>query len=333
MERVVVLSDLHLGEEGCSLKDENIILKLANELKSLGKIDQIILLGDIFDLSMASLSDTIKNGKSLFKALEGLDIENIVYVPGNHDHHFWVLEIENKDIIAKIINGEALQKPNYIREFKGKEFFISGVLPPSIKDRLIVKYPNHKVEVRGRKYLLHHGHYLSREGSLLCKTSEAISKGISLNEFELLNSPIHELIQYSLEQSPIMQEKIEKAWKGGGALAAIMVIVDEMMNGEGVWGRLIRWFSKQAQKGKKHSMRQAAIDDEMIERIRNYITLSKEDCNGFIFGHTHIPEEKVINGSFFLANSGSWLDEGKGAPNSYIVISDKSTIKFLEKKT
>ncbi|MEW6006573.1 MAG: hypothetical protein AB1595_00210 [bacterium] len=66
------------------------------------------------------------------------------------------------------------------------------------------------------------------------------------------------------------------------------------------------------------------IDDKMIERIENYKRLSKESCDCFVFGHTHIPE-----GRKGIVNAGSWLDEGKGAPNSYIVIDENVTIKKL----
>lgn len=327
MKKVVVVSDLHLGEEGSILNDRKVISSFVDELKTLGEIDEFVMLGDILDLSMASFPESVKSARVFFEELAKVDIKEIVYVPGNHDHHLWVLEVEYASIIQKMQSANLPDMPNYIKEFRGTSSFISGICPNSLKNKLIVKYPNHKVDVMGKTGFLHHGHYLSREGSLLCKVSEAIKEGVSLNEFELQNSPIHELIQYSLEQSPVMQGKIEKAWKGGGSLAGILVVADEIMDGQGFWGWLIRRFTKEAQKGKKHSMRGAAIDDEMVVRARNYKQLCKDTSDWFIFGHTHIPEGRI--GEFSLVNAGSWLDEGEGPPNTYVVIDDKVVIRRL----
>jgi len=106
-----------------------------------------------------------------------------------------------------------------------------------------------------------------------------------------------------------------------------LIVVDEMMDGRGFWGWVIRRLAKNAQKTKKHSMRGASIDDKMIGRIKNYIELCKETCNWFIFGHTHVPQAKT--GDISCANSGCWISEGGSAPNNYIVIDDKVTIKEL----
>ncbi|MEW6680741.1 MAG: metallophosphoesterase, partial [bacterium] len=180
MKRIVVVSDLHLGDERGSLREKSITSSFVEEIKD---VKTIILLGDIFDLSMASLSESVKCARVFFEELKNLELDEIVYLPGNHDHHLLVLETEYKDIIQTMLNGGIPKLPDYIREFRGKESFISGILPDSLKDKLVVKYPNHKIKIENKTYLFHHGHYLSREGSLLAKTSEAIKKGISLNEF------------------------------------------------------------------------------------------------------------------------------------------------------
>ncbi|MEW6103632.1 MAG: metallophosphoesterase [bacterium] len=331
MEKVVVVSDLHLGEEGCSLRDEAIVSSFIEELKAQGEIDQFILLGDILDLSMGGFSKATEDAKPFFEAILGVDIKEILYLPGNHDHHLWVLEAEHRDIIQKIRNGGIPESPNYIREFKGKETFISGIFPDSMKDKLIVKYPNHIAKVKEKRYFFHHGHYLSTEGTLICNIDEALKKCDSLNDFELENSPIHELIQYSLEQAPHMKEKIKEAWKGGGEQLAMFTVIDEMLDSFKKWqyffSPLIRFFLI-INLIKPKPIRGTKIDNKMIERIENYIKLSEETCDCFVFGHTHIPEGKIKN-SLIIANAGSWLNEGDGASNSYIVIDDKVTIKKL----
>jgi predicted phosphodiesterase len=328
MERIVALSDLHLGEGECTL-DAETISAFTDELREIGDIDQLILLGDVLDLSMASFAETVDAAKSFLKQVGTLDeIKEIVFIPGNHDHHLWVQHIEDQGVISDIRNGRQLQKPDYIKEFRGEESFISGLLPPGAKAKLIVKYPNHSARVNNKEYFFHHGQHLSTEGTLLMTLEEALQKGVSLNEFELHNSPIHELIQYSLERSESMRHRMENAWSKGGSLSAILSVVDEMTDAKG-WGIIIRFIYWWSLIRKKNKPRGSKITKRLLKDVRDYLELSEAlRSHWFIFGHTHVPEGNR-EGDFNIVNTGSWFRSKDLVYNTYVVIDEDVVIRKL----
>lgn len=334
MERIVALSDLHLGEDESTLREEKVVNNLRDELQKMGQIDQLVLLGDVLDLSMASFSQAVEIAKEFFSKIGGLDeIKEIIFVPGNHDHHLWVQHIEHQAIVTKIQEGELPEKPDYIKEFKGKESFLSGLLPLKAKEKLTVKYPNHTAQVKDSNYFFHHGHHLSTEGTLLMTLKEALEKRASLNDFELYNSPIHELIQYSLEQSDSMRKRMEFAWEQGGALSAILTVVDEMTDKKGLGGRIIHWgywLSIIAGEMKSNAMRGSGIDERIVKDMERYLKLSGADTSDwFVYGHTHLPEGKRRKDGFSIVNAGSWLESSDRTYNTYIVIDDEVVVRRL----
>ena len=101
--KAVALSDLHLGEPEGLLYDSNdpynaiqITVAKIQELARGGSdfhdgIEELILIGDIVDLSEAPAEEAFRNTRAfLSKLIASVDIDKIVYVPGNHDHHMWV---------------------------------------------------------------------------------------------------------------------------------------------------------------------------------------------------------------------------------------------------
>ena len=330
MEKVIAISDIHLGEEECTLK-EGVLDSFRDELKGIGQIDQLVLLGDVLDLSMASFAKACAMAKEFFAKIGELEgIKEIIFIPGNHDHHLWVQHIEHYGMITQIQEGRLPEEPDYIKEFKGKGSFLAGLLPDEAKEKLTVKYPNHLAQVKGKNYFFHHGHHLSKEGTLLMTLKEALEEEISLNEFELHNSSIHELIQYSLEQSDSMREKMEYAWTKGGALSAILSVVDEMTDGKGWTGRMARLAYQLSLMWKSNAMRGSKIDDRIIGDMERYLKLSKaSNYDWFVFGHTHIPEGRRREGSFSMVNTGSWFESQERIHNTYVVIDDKVVIRRL----
>src|SRR5437870_232968 len=109
VESAFILSDIHLGASNSILTvfdyepqtgntierplAQMVLDKLLNDIREIRlgqKIDQCILLGDIFDLSFAPYGLTMQNGRWFFDQLIKADLfESFVYIPGNHDHHLW----------------------------------------------------------------------------------------------------------------------------------------------------------------------------------------------------------------------------------------------------
>jgi hypothetical protein len=112
MLELLCLSDLHLGESYSFLDRTRVaggdfdafarsLLPFYHgvaELAGLGPKDEprvrvrtLVLLGDVFELATARLATAAAAGRNFFSWLfQWLDADEIVYVPGNHDHVMWM---------------------------------------------------------------------------------------------------------------------------------------------------------------------------------------------------------------------------------------------------
>jgi len=85
--RALVISDTHFGAwtgEDILREPENLAL-LGPHLD----VDEVIMLGDLFDLLFASSRDAFSAAEGLFGLLrERLQGKRFVFLAGNHDHHF-----------------------------------------------------------------------------------------------------------------------------------------------------------------------------------------------------------------------------------------------------
>jgi UDP-2,3-diacylglucosamine pyrophosphatase LpxH len=163
---------------------------------------------------------------------------------------------------------------------------------------------------------------------------EALKERASLNDFELHNSPIHELIQYSLERSESMRKRMEEAWTSGGALSAILSGVDEMTDRKGVIGWIVRRLYKGSLKKKPNAMRGAEIDERIIGDMEKCLRLSGAPTSDwFVYGHTHVPEGRKREGGFSIVNTGSWFEDADTIHNTYVVIDDEVVIRRLGEAT
>jgi len=95
----MVLSDLHFGEESSVLrygqkfkKGEqplvNTLTKLIKKGVANERIPFLILAGDTLDFSLASVQDAVEDFRLFLEDVQEF-FDNLVYIPGNHDHHMW----------------------------------------------------------------------------------------------------------------------------------------------------------------------------------------------------------------------------------------------------
>ncbi len=96
MKRIVVLSDLHLGDPASALEcqpwDEPDLTWLRKGLEELGseRVDYLVLAGDVLDFSVASFERSYSVARKFFTSLQRLDqVREIIYIPGNHDKDVW----------------------------------------------------------------------------------------------------------------------------------------------------------------------------------------------------------------------------------------------------
>ena len=110
--RIAVISDTHFGDPLCTLvingHDGEPQLGPAYPAlrKAVGKVDYLILLGDILDFSVASYEKAYKQARVFFRAVQRDMAQQIVYLPGNHDFDIWHTIEHQVNVINQLKQGE-----------------------------------------------------------------------------------------------------------------------------------------------------------------------------------------------------------------------------------
>lgn len=113
--RFAVVSDTHFGDPMCILahwKDDSRSAAIigpgyAEFMKAAGtQNDYLIMLGDIFDISISSYEEVYTIAKVFFEQLQKDQIaKHIIYVPGNHDADMWHFYEYQLNVIMRITAG------------------------------------------------------------------------------------------------------------------------------------------------------------------------------------------------------------------------------------
>ncbi len=112
--RVAVLSDTHFGDPLCTLvsseprqKEPAIGPAYEPLARAMGKVDYLVLLGDIIDFSVASYAEAYRQARAFFRRLsdDGL-VREIIYVPGNHDFDVWHTVEHQVNVINRLRQGQ-----------------------------------------------------------------------------------------------------------------------------------------------------------------------------------------------------------------------------------
>ncbi len=112
--RVAVLSDTHFGDPLCTLvssgpRDTEPAIGPAYQAlaRAVGKVDYLVLLGDIIDFSVASYADAYRQARCFFRRLAKDNLaREIIYVPGNHDFDVWHTVEHQVNVINRLQQGQ-----------------------------------------------------------------------------------------------------------------------------------------------------------------------------------------------------------------------------------
>lgn len=110
--RVAIVSDTHFGDDLCTLVTEGThgaVLGPAYDLfrDAVGKVDYLILLGDVLDFSVASYEKAYRHAKVFFSRLQQDGIaDQLIYIPGNHDFDIWHIVEHQVNVINQLKQGE-----------------------------------------------------------------------------------------------------------------------------------------------------------------------------------------------------------------------------------
>jgi hypothetical protein len=190
--RYVCLSDLHLGEEDSLLTDPQdgsrpspVLRCLTDCLAELLRHNQpgaprpgLILAGDVLELALCPSQRALSAFERFLRTAMPANGElfgEIVYLPGNHDHHMWqaAREAQYLNYLGRLAPGEAMEPPwdttKVVMDLAGKDRLVNGTATavarrlPHLSDRgyeILTAYPNFGVREGGRAVVFHHGHFI-----------------------------------------------------------------------------------------------------------------------------------------------------------------------------
>jgi UDP-2,3-diacylglucosamine pyrophosphatase LpxH len=113
--KIVAISDAHLGQSGVdklgqfsllsTRVEDNLVLKFAGAVTRFAAGDKVslVVVGDFLDLSLSYMEDALTDLRAL---LERVNVDEIVYVIGNHDIELWSLHCEEKNLLGSLRLGK-----------------------------------------------------------------------------------------------------------------------------------------------------------------------------------------------------------------------------------
>jgi UDP-2,3-diacylglucosamine pyrophosphatase LpxH len=314
--RVVVLSDFHFGDDGALLAREDVVEGLIAELRTLGDIDKLVLLGDVWDLWRTGLTSAVRAGTPFFRALASWDgPREVILVAGNHDYHLKTFSEERRrrgelgweetgdDII--VLTGDRVVEVGTRR--------VEGLT-------LRLRYPLVCLEVRGKTVLLMHGHHLDffsrsfwwAKTSWLARWVLGASGGITISDLDRLNKPFFEFLTVTAH----VPELVAREYRFYYLLRSL--------------AKLLRFESGKGASPRRYTTVEQNIG-EAVDLLGKLLPGYIPDL--FVFGHTHragFSRVRVGERGVLLANSGCWLDDsGNEAGGTYLVIEDGVRLRHL----
>ncbi len=293
-DRLVVVSDTHFGNDYGALGTSDNRKLLVDGLRGLGTIDELVLLGDIFDFWTTTFSDALEQARELVGGLLKLDnVGRVIYIPGNHDHH--VVRLYYEEEVMKRLRAGDLEPPELTIPLVADCPALESLRPNGAKVPLFMTYPWHQVSVRGRTALLTHGHLLGFFERSLWRP-----RGRFLNAFLLKRNPSVGLDDMETFLSPYYE------------MVAMSTAVPGVVDGR---YRFYRTVSRTARLlGFEKEYRVSAFRDTSIEQ--NAVEIEAlldhfydEKPAYFIYGHTHRAGmlELPLSGTQAV-NCGSWFN-------------------------
>jgi len=249
--KFAVISDLHLGADNCVLftnpqNNAQIpeplppMVQLEDALRNNsdgGRLDYLVLLGDVFDLSLTSFDRAWLIAKLFFEKIDAMNItDKIIYVPGNHDFMMWHYFEQDINTTNRIREGRMpigfnFSVPGYALLPNATRFILDGVTPGSYEGGIfsslwhgdnkefLVAYPNLYLVKDGVATVITHGQYFDLAWRVLsylgleCADDfldNEVAGEYTMKEFIGMNYPFSILDSSAIGQSGIFSALAQK---------------------------------------------------------------------------------------------------------------------------
>lgn len=345
--RALAISDLHFG---AWTGDPVLSRGLARERLAplLDDVDELILLGDVFDFLFSSVEHAVAQADAFFDLLQRrLQGKRVVFLAGNHDHHVVVRTLRSL-VETKVASGAEGQELARAFEAEYRNFF------QRFLDRRLdgvecrMAYPTYAVG----DALLCHGHYLdahlggSLPNRLMTRGVWAVAGGrppdeLQIEDYEAAIVPLTELL-FTVAQLPrgcAAQQAFLHQFERVGQLARLGTLVERPLKraagrisrrggaggalddaSGGVAAAKVRPRDRPPGRATVPSAPVPVALDAYRQVVRNLGW--DRVSNKLVFAHTHQPLDGATasadNGVRFW-NTGSWIYEPSlGSIDSYL---------------
>jgi UDP-2,3-diacylglucosamine pyrophosphatase LpxH len=287
----------------------------------LEEADELVLLGDVFDLLFSSVEHAFEQADPFFDLVaETMRGGRVVWLAGNHDHHIVVRMLRTlvETRVATGLDGDELAR---VYEAEQQSFFKRYLHRrlPGVETRLA--YPFHEVG----DVLLSHGHWLdahmtgSLPNRLLTRGIWAVAGGrpdrVRLEDYEAVIVPLTELL-FTVAQMPrgcLAQQGFHHQFERLGKAVRRATAVERGL--------------KRVAKRNGTPIHERLMADEALDAYRKVVRNLGWDkrARKHVFAHTHRPlaDERDSSGLRFW-NTGSWIYEPE-------LRSRESYVKYLER--
>lgn len=305
-DRVVVISDAHFGNDYSALADPSNRKKLIDCIRYLGDVDEVVLLGDLFDFWTTSLPDALEESRDFLSVLFRLDnVGRVVYVPGNHDHR--VVRLYHDERTSMALRSGSLDRSPLTIPLVADCPVLESLKPAASTMPLYMAYPWYETSVRGMSVLLTHGHLLGFFERSLWKPRRRF-----LNAFLLKRNPSVGLDDMEAFLSPYYE------------LLSLSTAVPGVVDGRYRFYRMVSSTAKTLGFEREYrvsSFRDTTIEQNAveIEALLDHFYQVKPDC--FVYGHTHRPGQIELPLSGTVAvNTGSWFNDPSMENTGYSLV-------------
>lgn len=314
-DRVVVVSDTHFGNDYSALRTPANRGRLIDAVRYLGDVDELVLLGDLYDFWTTGLSDALEESRDFMARLLSLEnVGRIVYVPGNHDHR--IVRLYHDEQTSRALRSGSLEQPPLTIPPVADCPVLEALRPEGAKVPLYMAYPWYEVSVRGGSALLTHGHLLGFFERSLWRPKRRF-----LNAFLLKRNPTVGLDDMEAFLSPYYE------------MVSLSTAVPGVVDGR---YRFYRMVSRTARTlGFEREYRVSSFRDTTVEQnaveieaLLDHFYDAKPDF--FVYGHTHRPGriELPLSGTMAV-NSGSWFDDPGVENTGYSIVELASEPRLL----
>jgi len=329
-------------------------LKYCKTLKQKhGKTRYLIILGDMWDMAMNNQESTFTLSAKVFGQLkdlkQGLGIgdlfEEVIYVPGNHDHHFWEMIQERYWVTERLEKGLApLEMPRVVsftldastgeirHDPSAEESRIpvqnlaSPLLGLDSSTPVHIAYPHIFLKKGPDDYaLMTHGHLFEPDWNMVTiMFGDLMQKNgipLTIRNIEMFNAITTDLHSYALGQTPPYEfwEKIYDLHFNNKAPAEWQKGIKEILKAH-LYVRKDITGEPQTGSRKYHDLEalqeQRGLVEHYLEQAQKEFLNSGERITSLIYGHTHVPS---FGGTFEwyhgeqkspvrIHNTGGWVN-------------------------